>query len=223
DGTFGTIGYGYNDIDYKENGKGHIQTIHLGLNRFGKYEGIDYGFGIGGEYNFHENKRDIDLLGRRAESDFDSYGVRASGEISKIFGEKAYIKPYLGLDLAHMKYDSFTESNANSLNANVESENYTSVLPKVGFVVGDRFGGLNLFTGVEYSYELGDMDKEQEFAYEGFSGKGKLPKDDLECGVTAVKVGTNYEINNLTLGLNLGKNFGRRDNSFINASLGYKF
>ncbi|MDX8335602.1 hypothetical protein [Candidatus Cetobacterium colombiensis] len=223
DGTFGTIGYGYNAVDYKDNGKGHIQTIHLGLNRLGKYEGVDYNFGIGGEYNFHENKRDIDLLGRRAESDFDSYGVRASGEVSKVFGEKAYVKPYLGLDLAHMKYDSFTESKANSLNANVESENYTSVLPKVGFVVGDRFYGLDLFAGVEYSYELGNMDKEQNFSYEGFEGTGKLPKDGLECGTTGVKAGASYEVNNFTLGASVGKNFGRRDNSFVNMSLGYRF
>ena len=223
DGTFGTVGYGYNAIDYKDNGKGHIQTIHLGLNRFMKYQGVDFRLGLGGEYNFHENKRDMDLVNRRAESDFDSYGVRASGEVSKIFGEKAFVKPYLGFDLAHMKYDSFTESNANSLNANIESENYTSVLPKVGLVVGDRFGGLNLFAGVEYSYELGNMDKEQEFSYEGFSGKGKLPKDDLECGTTGVKAGASYEVNNFTLGASVGKNFGRRDNSFVNASIGYKF
>ncbi|MEG2347185.1 MAG: autotransporter outer membrane beta-barrel domain-containing protein, partial [Cetobacterium sp.] len=223
DGTFGTVGYGYNTIDYKDNGKGHIQTIHLGLNRFMKYQEVDFRLGLGGEYNFHENKRDMDLVNRRAESDFDSYGVRASGEVSKIFGEKAFVKPYLGFDLAHMKYDSFTESNANSLNANIESENYTSVLPKVGLVVGDRFGGLNLFAGVEYSYELGNMDKEQEFSYEGFSGKGKLPKDDLECGTTGVKAGASYEVNNFTLGASVGKNFGRRDNSFVNASIGYKF
>ncbi|MEG0235055.1 autotransporter family protein [Cetobacterium sp.] len=223
DGTFGTIGYGYNDIDYKDNGKGHIQTIHLGLNRFMKYQGVDFRLGLGGEYNFHENKRDMDLVSRRAESDYDSYGVRASGEVSKVFGEKAFVKPYLGFDLAHMKYDSFTESNANSLNATVESENYTSVLPKIGLLVGDRFGGLNLFAGIEYSYELGNMDKEQEFSFEGFSGKGKLPKDDLECGTTGVKLGANYEVNNFTLGASVGKNFGRRDNSFVNVSIGYRF
>lgn len=223
DGTFGTIGYGYNDIDYKDNGKGHIQTIHLGLNRFMKYQGVDFRLGLGGEYNFHENKRDMDLVNRRAESDFDSYGVRASGEVSKVFGEKAFVKPYLGFNLAHMKYDSFTESNANSLNATIESENYTSVLPKIGLLVGDRLGGLNLFAGVEYSYELGNMDKEQEFSYEGFSGKGKLPKDDLECGTTGVKLGANYEVNNFTLEASIGKNFGRRDNTFVNASIGYRF
>lgn len=223
DSTFGTLGYTYNNIDYKENGKGNIQTIHLGLNKFIKYQGVDLRLGLGGEYNFHENKRDIDLVSRIADSDFDSYGVRASGEVSKIFGEKVFVKPYLGFDLAHMKYDSFTESNANSLNATVESENYTSVLPKVGLLAGNKFGGLDLFAGIEYSYELGNIDKEQEFSYEGFSGKGKLPKDDLECGTTGVKLGANYGVNNFTLGVSLGKNFGRRDNSFVDFSLGYTF
>ena len=223
DGIFGTIGYGYNGIDYKDNGKGHIQTIHLGLNRFMKYQGVDFRLGLGGEYNFHENKRDINLVNRRAESNFDSYGVRASGEVSKVFGEKGFVKPYLGFDLTHMKYDSFTESNANSLNATVESESYTSALPKVGLLLGDKFGGLDLFVGVEYSYELGNINKEQEFTYEGFSGRGELPKDNLECGTTGIKAGVNYEVNSIALGLNIGKNFGRRDNTFVNASLGYKF
>lgn len=223
DETFGTIGYGYNNIDYKDNAKGHIQTIHLGINKFMKYQEMDFRLGLGGEYNFHENKRDIDLVDRKAKSDFDSYGVRASGEVSKLFGEKVFVKPYLGFDLAHMKYDSFTESDAKSLNATIESENYTSVLPKVGLLVGDSFDGLDVFAGVEYSYELGNMNKEQEFSYEGFSGKGKLPKDDLECGTTGLKIGANYEVNNFTLGVSVGKNFGRRDNNFANVSLGYKF
>lgn len=69
---------------------------------------------------------------------------------------------------------------------------------------------------MEYSYELGNMNKEQEFSYEGFSRKGKLPKDNLECGTTGLKIGANYEVNNFTLGVSVG-------NNFANVSLGYKF
>ena len=220
---FGTLGYGYNDIDYKDNGNGNIQTIHLGLNKFTKYQGLDFKFGLGGEYNFHENRRDVNLVSRTANSKFDSYGVRASGEISKVIGEELYMNPYLGLDLAHMKYDSFTESGANSLNANIESGNLTSVLPKIGFIVGSKFNKLNTFVGFEYSYELGNIDKEQTFTYEGFSGKGKLQKDTLESALIGVNVGANYEINSFIVGASIGKNFGRRDNSFAKFSLGYIF
>ncbi|MGL6131342.1 MAG: hypothetical protein ACRCZ9_06995, partial [Fusobacteriaceae bacterium] len=62
DGTFGTLGYGHNSVDYDENGSGKIETIHLGLNRYSTYSGYDFKLGLGGEYNFHENKRDIDSL-----------------------------------------------------------------------------------------------------------------------------------------------------------------
>lgn len=223
DETFGTIGYGYNAIDYKENGKGNIQTIHLGLNKFVKYQKVDFKLGLGGEYNFHENKRDIDLLNRRAESKFNSYGVRATGEVSKIIGEEMFVKPYLGLDLAYMKYDSFTESDAKSLNATIESENYVSVLPKIGLLVGEKVGKLDVFAKAEYSYELGNMDKEQQFSYEGFNGKGNLPKDTLESGTVGLEAGINYGMNNFTLGGSIGKNFGRRDNGFAKLSLGYRF
>ncbi|MGL5312679.1 MAG: autotransporter outer membrane beta-barrel domain-containing protein, partial [Peptostreptococcaceae bacterium] len=136
DGTFGTIGYGHNKLDYTGNGDGKIETIHLGLNRFMSYSGLDLRVGLGGEYNFHENKRDVEILSRKAESDFDSYGVNASVEISKKLGEKTYLKPFLGLDLSHMKYDSFSEKGAKSANVKVESESYTSVTPKAGAIVG---------------------------------------------------------------------------------------
>ncbi|MGL5203404.1 autotransporter domain-containing protein [Cetobacterium sp.] len=223
DGTYGTIGYGHNKVDYTDNGDGKIETIHLGLNRFMNYSGLHLRVGLGGEYNFHENKRDIDILSRKAESDFDSYGVNASAEISKKFGEDIYLKPSLGLDLAYMKYDSFTEEKAKSANVNVESESYTSVTPKVGALLGGTFGGLDIYTSAQYSYELGDMEKDIQFSYEGFDGMDRLVGDDLECGTTSLKAGVNYKMNTLTVGGTIGKNFGRRDNSFMSLNLGYRF
>lgn len=223
DGTYGTIGYGYNDIDYKNSGDGNIQTIHLGLNRFMSYSGVDMRFGIGGEYNFHENKRAIDILSRKAESDFDSYGVRGSAELSKRFGDEAYLKPFLGLDLAYMKYDEFTESGAGTVNTKIESESYTSLLPKVGTLVGTAFDNFEVYAAVQYSYELGDMEKDTMFSYEGFDGKARLTGDDLECGTTSLKAGANYKIDSFVVGAAVGKNFGRRDNSFMSLNLGYRF
>ncbi|MGL5543716.1 MAG: autotransporter domain-containing protein, partial [Cetobacterium sp.] len=223
DGTFGTIGYGHNKLDYTGNGDGKIETIHLGLNRFMSYSGLDLRVGLGGEYNFHENKRDIEILSKKAESDFDSYGVNASVEISKKIGEKTYLKPFLGLDLSHMKYDSFSEKGAKSANVKVESESYTSVTPKAGALVGGAFGGLDVYASAHYSYELGDMEKDTMFSYEGFDGKARLVGDELESGITSLKAGANYKMNSFVVGGAIGKNFGRRDNAFMNVSLGYTF
>ncbi|MGL6120971.1 MAG: autotransporter outer membrane beta-barrel domain-containing protein, partial [Fusobacteriaceae bacterium] len=223
DGTYGTLGYGHNSIDYDDNGSGKIETIHLGLNRYSSYSGLDIKLGLGGEYNFHENKRDIDLLNRKAESDFDSYGVRGSAEVSKKIGDKTYLKPFLGLDLAYMKYDEFSESGAGSINTKIESQKYTSLLPKVGTTLGLDFDKLSLYSSVEYSYELGDMEKDIDFNYEGFDGVGKLEKDELECGTTSLKAGANYKIASFSVRASIGKNFGKRDNLFGNVSLGYTF
>lgn len=136
-GLFGTVGYGYSDIDYDNSGTGKIQSIHGGINKLGKDNDLNYKVGFSGEYNFHENTRKISTLGRTAESDFDSYRVGAVGEISKKFGDETYVQPFTSLEVAYGKYDSITETGANSANTKIESQDYTSVvLPKVGVKVG---------------------------------------------------------------------------------------
>lgn len=222
-GLYGTLGYGYNNIDYENNGKGDIQTIHIGLNKFIKYEGMNLKLGLGGEYNFHKNQRDIDILSKQAKSNFNSYGISTSGEISKVFGNRTTIEPYLGLDLTYMKYNKFSESGADSLDINMDSENYTSILPKSGILLNSKYDNLSLFMNIEYGHELGSIDKNQRFSYKGFDGKGRLPKDKLETGITKLKIGTNYKIKDVTLGLSIGENLGKRNNKFGNISLSYIF
>ena len=104
---FGTIGYSYNDIDYKDNSNGNIQTIHLGLNKMLTYEKFDISLGLNGEYNFNEYNREIEFLNRNAKSDFNSYAVGFTSEISRVFGKESYLKPYLGLDVTYLNYESF--------------------------------------------------------------------------------------------------------------------
>lgn len=220
---FGTIGYSYNDIDYKDNSNGNIQTIHLGLNKMLTYEKFDISLGLNGEYNFNEYNREIEFLNRNAKSDFNSYAVGFTSEISRVFGKESYLKPYLGLDVTYLNYESFKEKNANSLNVTMNSQDYVSVSPKVGIGVGNKFNNLKTFANVEYSYELGNMNKSQTYMFEGFEGKAKLENDNLENALVTTKVGASYEMNTLSLAGTVGKEFGKRDNTFVTVSLGYKF
>lgn len=220
---FGTIGYSYNDIDYKDNSNGNIQTIHLGLNKMLTYEKFDISLGLNGEYNFNEYNREIEFLNRNAKSDFNSYAIGFSSEISRVFGKESYLKPYLGLDVTYLNYESFKEKNANSLNVAMDSQDYVSVLPKVGIGIGNKFNNLRTFANVEYSYELGNMNKSQTYMFEGFEGKAKLENDNLENTLVTTKVGASYEMNTLSLTGTVGKEFGKRDNTFVTVSLGYKF
>lgn len=220
---FGNIGYSYNEINYKNNGSGHIQTIHLGFNKFYTVNDFDLRLGFGGEYNFHNNTRDINFENRVAKSDFNSYGIKVFGEISKTFGDEAFLRPYAGLDIGYFSYDSFNESGANSLNAKFDSEGYTSVLPKIGFMIGNKFNNLKLFSGIELSHQLGDMDKKQYYRLEGFNGKAYLPKDDLESGTTSIKIGATYSVMNLDIQTIVEQNFSKRKNFNTTLSLIYKF
>lgn len=220
---FGTIGYSYNDIDYKDNSNGNIQTIHLGLNKMLTYEKFDISLGLNGEYNFNEYNREIEFLNRNAKSDFNSYAVGFTSEISRVFGKESYLKPYLGLDVTYLNYESFKEKNANSLNVAMDSQDYVSVLPKVGIGIGNKFNNLRTFANVEYSYELGNMNKSQTYMFEGFEGKAKLENNNLENTLVTTKVGASYEMNTLSLTGTVGKEFGKRDNTFVTVSLGYKF
>ncbi|MGL6066449.1 MAG: autotransporter domain-containing protein, partial [Cetobacterium sp.] len=110
-----------------------------------------------------------------------------------------------------------------TINTKIESQKYTSLLPKVGTTLGLDFDKLSLYSSVEYSYELGDMEKDIGFNYVGFDGVGKLEKDELECGTTSLKAGANYKIASFSVRASIGKNFGKRDNLFGNVSLGYTF
>ena len=220
---FGTIGYSYNDIDYKDNSNGNIQTIHLGLNKMLTYEKFDISLGLNGEYNFNEYNREIEFLNRNAKSDFNSYAVGFTSEISRVFGKESYLTPYLGLDVTYLNHESFKEKNANSLNVAMDSQDYVSVLPKVGIGIGNKFNNLRTFANVEYSYELGNMNKSQTYMFEGFEGKAKLENDNLENTLVTTKVGASYEMNTLSLTGTVGKEFGKRDNTFVTVSLGYKF
>ena len=219
----GTIGYSYNDIDYKDNSNGNIQTIHLGLNKILTYEKFDISLGLNGEYNFNEYNREIEFLNRNAKSNFNSYAIGFTSEISRVFGKESYLKPYLGLDVTYLNYESFKEKNANSLNVAMDSQDYVSVLPKVGIGIGNKFNNLRTFANVEYSYELGNMNKSQTYMFEGFEGKAKLENDNLENTLVTTKVGASYEMNTLSLTGTVGKEFGKRDNTFVTVSLGYKF
>ena len=187
------------------------------------YEKFDISLGLNGEYNFNEYNREIEFLNRNAKSDFNSYAVGFTSEISRVFGKESYLKPYLGLDVTYLNYESFKEKNANSLNVTMNSQDYVSVSPKVGIGVGNKFNNLKTFANVEYSYELGNMNKSQTYMFEGFEGKAKLENDNLENALVTTKVGVSYEMNTLSLAGTVGKEFGKRDNTFVTVSLGYKF
>lgn len=220
DSLYGVIGYGYNDIDFDGNSEGNIKSVHTGIYKDMKLNSFDVRLGVFGEYNFHEVKRNI--TNEIAKGDFNSYLLGACGEISQKFGDNLYVKPALSLDVTYGRYEDFTEEGAKGYNLTVDSQDYTSIVPTVEVKVGKDFEMASIYSAVKFGYEFGDMNKVQEFAFNGL-GKYHLDIDEIENAQTDVKVGTAFEFNNFTLNAEVGKDFGKRDREYITAGFTYTF
>ena len=220
DSLYGVIGYGYNDIDFDGKSEGNIKSVHTGIYKDMKLNSFDVRLGVFGEYNFHEVERNI--TNEIAKGDFNSYLLGACGEISQRFGDSLYVKPTLSLDVTYGKYEDFTEDEAKGYNLTVDSQDYTSIVPAVEVKVGKDFKMASIYSAVKFGYEFGDMNKVQEFTFDGF-GKYHLDTDNIENAQTDVKVGTAFEFNNFTFNAEVGKDFGKRDREYITAGFTYTF
>lgn len=216
DNLYGTLGYGYSDIDYDNNSEGKIQTIHAGLYKDYTYNKADIRVGVFGEYNFHETDRDDLTEHKYMNTKYDSYLVGVTGEISKKYGDSLYIQPKLSLDIAYANVESFDEENV----LEIKEQDYTSVLPKAEVKVGKKFNNLELFTKSSYSYELGDLDKDMDIK---LIEDVAIENDTMDRGNFDISVGTEVKFESLSLSAELGKEFGKRDREYVRAGITYKF
>lgn len=215
-----SLGYGYSDIDYDGDSEGNIHSIHLGVDNYKKYGALNLQYGFGGEYNFHKIDREMRSYNTKGESDFDSYGVKAYGKILKSYKSVVEIEPFISLGLGYYHVDNISEKS--NVTINVAEEDYLSIKPELGFDIAKKYDTIKLYGGVAYSYELGDMDKRVAYSYEGIVENNEI-KDNQENGLLTTKIGVNFIKNSFTFGVEGGKNFGKRDNSFISGNIGYRF
>lgn len=217
DSLYGVIGYGYNDIDYDGSSDGTIETIHTGIYKDIKSQFGDIRTGIFGEYNFHETDRKV--FGEKADSDFNSYLIGANVEISRKFGDDLYIKPALSFDLSYGKYEDFRENGG--ADVKFEKQDYISAVPVIELKLGKEFETTEVYGAVKYSYELGDLNKEQEI--ELFGDREDFQADNIEDVQTDVKFGASFNIKNISVNAELGKEFGKRDREYVKAGISYTF
>ena len=215
DSLFGTIGYGYSDIDYDKGAEGKIQTIHGGIYKDYAYNNSNIRFGIFGEYNFHETDRE-NLFGN-ANADFNSYLVGVTGEISKKYGDSLYIQPKLSLDVAYGSVEKFDENNS----LEIKEQDYTSVLPKVEVTIGKDLNNVKLFAKSSYSYELGNLDKDMEITL--LNENIKVKNDTMDKGNLNLSVGAEANFESFSLNAELGREFGKRDREYVKAGFSYRF
>lgn len=214
---YGVIGYGYSDIDYDNNSDGNIETIHAGIYKDMKVELGNIRLGVFGEYNFHETDRTI--INEKEKSDFDSYLIGTEAEISKKYGDSLYVKPTLSLDISYGKYEDFTEEN---YNLKVKGQDYLSVVPALEIKVGKSLEIFEIYSGIKYSYELGNMNKSQDrIIFNKFITE--VENDNIENAQTSINLGATLEFNNISVNTEIGKELGRRDEEYIRAGFSYTF
>uniref|UniRef100_UPI00260D40D3 autotransporter family protein n=1 Tax=Fusobacterium sp. TaxID=68766 RepID=UPI00260D40D3 len=215
DNLYGTLGYSYTNIDYNNNSKGNIQTIHSSLYKDYNYNNFKTKYGLFGEFNFHETDRVG--IENNIKTDYNSYIVGINGEISKKFGKDLYIQPKISLDISYGKLKEFKDENT----LKIKDQNYNSVLPKFEITAGKKFNHIELFTKSSYSYEFGNLDKDMDI---------EILRKDLSIENTSsnrekidISVGSNINFDNVSFNIQAGKEFGKRDRNYISAGINYKF
>ena len=214
DNLYGTLGYGYSDIDYDNNAEGKIQTIHGAIYKDYGYNKYNIRAGVFGEYNFHEIDRDN--LNGNVNTDYNSYLVGATGEISKKYGDTLYVQPRLALDIAYGNVENFSEDSLE-----IKEQKYTSILPKAELIVGKKLNNIELFAKSSYSYELGKLDKDMDIKL--LNNTVGIDNDTMDKGNLDLSIGTEVNFESLSLSAELGKEFGKRDREYVKAGITYKF
>jgi|GEM_PF-2423748 len=222
---YGSLGYGYTNLDYDSKQDGRINTIFVGLHKRFDLNSYHIDLGLNGEYNFHDTERRINFLDRDIKSNYNSYLVKLDLEISKIFGDNYYFMPYVGIGAGIGGYENIKEKNGSSVNAKIEGDTFSTIAPKTGGKIGMKNGPIHLYAQAEYSYEMGDVNKEHKFSLEGFDGSGRLPYYDIEGGKGTVAVGAEYKRGGIVLDLSVGKRYEPKGDSetFVKTNIGYRF
>ena len=214
DNLYGALGYGYSDIDYDNSSEGKIQTIHGAIYKDYSYNKSNIRVGAFGEYNFHETDRENS--DGYLNTDYNSYLVGVTGEISKKYGDTLYIQPRLALDAVYGNVENFSEKSLE-----IKEQDYTSILPKAELIVGKKLNNIGLFAKSSYSYELGNLDKDMDIKL--LNNTVGIDNDTMDKGNLDLSIGTEFNFESLSLNAELGKEFGKRDREYIKAGIIYKF
>lgn len=213
-----SLGYGYSDVDFKDDSNGETNSLYLAYDRYKKYDDFNLKYGVNGNYYFNEITREMKSFKSSGDSKFDSYIVKAYGEISKRYSSFLDVEPYFGVDFGYYKSEDFEENSV--VKIDIDNQDVLFVEPKVGTKIYKKFENLSLYGELEYSYEFRD-DKDLDYQYSGIVEKGRIDLD--EDRGTSFKIGAEYEKDGILLGLEAGKTIGNRDNDFVSAKIGYRF
>lgn len=183
-------GYAATSVDNKTEAGGtdidsYIGTVYVGYDDPSPWYG-NMGFTF--TWNGYEGSRPIAFgtLDRDAKSDYDGQAYTGFGEVGYVLTESGWdITPLASLNYTHLSIDSYTETDANSLDLHVDSQSYDKVQSGLGVkvaypiqnasgkwvpeghfkwlydFVGDKASTTATFTGGGASFNTTGLDPEQ--------------------------------------------------------------
>lgn len=142
------------------------------------------------------DQKRTDLAGVQATSKPDAGVVTAGVNVNNTFkvSKEVSVTPYVGLDVAHMSMDSYTEKGS-ALGTSVKPQNYTSVESTVGVQL-DYSPNENLYfeARAAYHHEFGDNSPDLTARGSGLSNNLKVQGDDVSRDSASLGVGVGVKL-----------------------------
>lgn len=215
-----SLGYSYSDVDYEGDEKGNISTIHFGLDRILKVDENTIKLGLSGEYNFHKNNREFSTID--FDSKYNSYGISSYGEISRKYNNIIEFEPFIKFELGYYKIQSF-EENIDNFFIDIEKDDFIFALPEVGAKFSKKIENLNIYSKLNYSYNLTEGNNKLEYKYRNLNQAVTFIDEKDNSGSIDIRFGTNYKNEKIDFNFDIGKSFDNRDRKYIEINMRYKF
>ena len=215
-----SFGYSHSEIDYENDMIGKIESIHFGADKIIKADENILKFGGGFEYNFHKNEREV--FNENISSKFNSYGLNSYGEVGRKYENNIIFEPFMRYNIVYYKLSSFDE-NIDNFILDIKDEDFLIVKPEIGMRVNKKFGKLNLYSNIKYSYEINREKDKVRYEYKNLGKTITLENNKSNEGNLDIKLGTSYIDENFEINFHLGKEFSNRNKEYIELSIGYKF
>ena len=221
------LAYTKSDIDSKGNAKHNLKSDIVQVYGYGDLYlnnnlKLDFKAGVG--FADNDGKRTLSFANKTAKSNYDSNIYMAGLGLSyDINLSNLQISPFLRADYIYVKDDGYTETGADMFNLKVNSNDYDSLLLRLGvkgsYKVADKFG---LFGDVSLGVETLDTDAEVKSKFKSTkSFVTKYESDDNIYG--QLSLGAFYKP---TISSEISLNYGlekSKDYDSHKAMLGFKY
>ncbi len=195
-------GYGKLDIDSEATESAEADTYMVGIYGVQQLGGLHVSAQAVYGKSEWDAVRTLPLLGRTANSSFDSDEIRATLRVAYTIAPLTGFdfSPFAKVEARRYEFDGFTETGANAVSLVVGKRSKTVVTPEAGFRISGSMGAkLRPFAEASYIFQ-GDVGSERRLSFIGnpsgvFTSVGVDPSDSIKgaIGVAAdIGLGTAF-------------------------------